>query len=58
MWFMFPSTEENHSNEHASYEIPPLSNIFESPSILSLDSLLKKNRRKRTVTHEKSPVTK
>ena len=35
-------TEENHSNEHASYEIPPLTNIFESPIILSLDSLLKK----------------
>ena len=36
------STEENHSNEHASYEIPPVTNIFESPIILSLDSLLKK----------------
>ena len=36
------TTEENHSNEHASYEIPPLANIFESPIILSLDSLLKK----------------
>ena len=35
--------EENHSNEHASYEIPPLTNIFESPIILSLDSLLKKS---------------
>ena len=28
-------TEENHSNEHASHEIPPLTNIFESPIILS-----------------------
>ena len=36
------NTEENHSNEHASYEIPPLTNIFESPIILSLDSLFKK----------------
>ena len=36
-------TEENHSNEHASYEIPPLTNIFESPIILSLDSLLKES---------------
>ena len=35
-------TEENHSNEHASYEIPPVTDIFESPVILSLDSLLKK----------------
>ena len=50
-------TEENHSNEHASYEIPPLTNIFESPIIFSLASLLK-NRLKRTVTNEKSPVTK
>ena len=33
------STEENHSNEHASYEIPPLTNIFESPIIFSLDSM-------------------
>ena len=40
--FKFVCTEENHSNEHASYEIPPLTNIFESPIILSLDSLLKK----------------
>ena len=38
----FADTEENHSNEHASYEISPLTNIFESPIILSLDSLLKK----------------
>ena len=52
------STEENHSNEHASYEIPPLTKNFESPIILSLDSLLKKNHLKRTVTNEKSPVTK
>ena len=37
------TTEENHSNEHASYEIPPLTNIFESPIILSLASLLKKS---------------
>ena len=37
------NTEENHSNEHASYEIPPLTNIFESPIILSLDSLFKKS---------------
>ena len=35
-------TEENRSNEHASYKIPPLTNIFENPIILSLDSLLKK----------------
>ena len=27
-----PHTEENHSNEHASYESPPIKNIFESPS--------------------------
>ena len=33
------NTEENHSNEHASYEIPPLANILESPIIFSLDSL-------------------
>ena len=37
-----PHTEENHSNEHASYESPPIKNIFESPVILSLVSLLKK----------------
>ena len=39
---LYSTTEENHSNEHASYEIPPLTNIFESPIILSLDSLFKK----------------
>ena len=38
--YFYLNTEENHSNEHASYEIPPLTNIFESPIILSFDSLL------------------
>ena len=43
LWqFSITSTEENHSNEHDSYEIPPLTNFFGSPIILSLDSLLKK----------------
>ena len=32
------NTEEIHSNKHAPYEAPPLTNIFESPVILSLDS--------------------
>ena len=41
---------KNPSNQHASYEIPPLINIFESSIILSLDSLLYKNRLEQTVT--------
>ena len=53
----FADTEENHSNEHASYKIPPLTNIFESPNILSLDSLFKEIA-KNKLTNEKSPVTK
>ena len=53
------NTEEIHSNKHAPYEAPPLTNIFESPVILSLDSFaLKKNRLKPTLTNKKSPVTK
>ena len=41
---------KNPSNQHASYEIPSLINIFEISIILFLDSLPYKNRLKQTVT--------